>query len=278
MHVDGKTAEGCASALRSLRTRPTTFAGSDIGIGTILGAPATVVELLACGAEIAVAFRLIGEPLGTVERTVLSVDTVASPHIRSDAPIRQPLQELPVPVGGVGRHRFWFPSLPLGETSDHVLCGHGFLAHAGGLSLVPPRSHSWDYRPGSCRSTPAGRVCHPWWRRWNRDPWSRPDFADAPLLPPDSAVPVPPDTGAWCGGLGQLPLIAPGEYDSVSPRSPPRSCHPPTGPRPLPIPLAHTAARSVQTTARTASTPESGRADSWKTWSDAGFPDRIPNL
>src|SRR5450759_2966810 len=36
------------------------------------------------GQHLSVAFGLIREPLGTVERTVLSVDTVAGSHIRSD--------------------------------------------------------------------------------------------------------------------------------------------------------------------------------------------------
>ena len=39
---------------------------------------------------------------------------------KRQAAIRQPLQELPVPVGRVGRHRFWLSSLPLRETSEHV--------------------------------------------------------------------------------------------------------------------------------------------------------------
>jgi hypothetical protein len=89
-----------------------------------------IVEWLTGGTDIAVAFGLISKPLGTVERAVLSVDTVAGSHIGSDAPIRQPLQELPVPVGRVGRYRFWFSSLPLREAGEHVLRGDGFLAHA----------------------------------------------------------------------------------------------------------------------------------------------------
>jgi hypothetical protein len=57
----------------------------------------TIVEGLAGGTDIAVVFGLISKPLWTVERAVLSVDAVAGSHIRSDAPIRQPLQELPFP-------------------------------------------------------------------------------------------------------------------------------------------------------------------------------------
>ena len=60
MHVDGKTAEG-RGALRPLRACPTTFAVSDVGIGAVAITPATVVEWLTCGAEIAFAFRLISE-------------------------------------------------------------------------------------------------------------------------------------------------------------------------------------------------------------------------
>src|SRR5438309_1206795 len=49
MHVDGKTAEGRAGALRPLRACPTTFAGSDVGIGAVAITPAAVVEWLPCG-------------------------------------------------------------------------------------------------------------------------------------------------------------------------------------------------------------------------------------
>ena len=55
--------------------------------------------------------------------------TVSGSHIGRDAPIRQPLQELP--VGRVGRDRFWLSSLPLRETGEHVLRGHRFLPNAG---------------------------------------------------------------------------------------------------------------------------------------------------
>jgi hypothetical protein len=44
-------------------------------------------------------------------------------------PLRQPLRELPVPVRGVSRYRFWLSFLPLRETREHVLCGHRFLTH-----------------------------------------------------------------------------------------------------------------------------------------------------
>src|SRR5438876_11553978 len=81
--------------------------------------------------DIAVAFGLIREPLWTVKRAVLSVDAVAGSHIRSDAPICQPLQKLPIPVSRVGRHRVGRSPLPFSETREHVLRGHGLLAHSG---------------------------------------------------------------------------------------------------------------------------------------------------
>jgi hypothetical protein len=95
-HVNGKTAEGRARALWPLRARATPFAGSDVDIGAVAITPTAVVELLTCGAAIAVAFRLISEPLRAVERAVFFVDAIAGSHVSSDAPIRQPLQELPV--------------------------------------------------------------------------------------------------------------------------------------------------------------------------------------
>ena len=143
MHVDGKTAEGRTGALRPLRACPTTFASSDVGIGAVAITPAAVVEWLTCGAEIAVAFRLIREPLWAVERAVLPVDTVARSYVGSDVPIRQPLQELSVPVRRIRRHRVWLPSLPLRETCEHVLRGNGLLAHARCRRL-----HAHDHAAG----------------------------------------------------------------------------------------------------------------------------------
>src|SRR5580704_5195199 len=129
MHVNGKTAEGRARALWPLRARAAPFAGSDVDISAIAITPAAVVELLTCGAAIAIAFRLVSEPLRAVERAVLSVDTIAGSHVSSDAPIRQPLQELPVAIRCVSRQRFRCSALPLRETCEHVLCGHRFLTH-----------------------------------------------------------------------------------------------------------------------------------------------------
>src|SRR5439155_9843560 len=122
------------------RTRTATFAGPDVGIGAVPHIAATIVQLLPRRTAIAVALGLIREPLGTEERAVLSVDTVPGSHIGRDAPIRQPLQELPVPVRRVGRYRFRLSSLPLREASEHVLRGHGFLTHARRRGL-----HSHDH-------------------------------------------------------------------------------------------------------------------------------------
>src|SRR5262249_27413765 len=97
----------------------------------------TVVQLLPGRTTIAVAFRLISKTLGAVEGAVLALDTVAGSHIRDDAPIRQPLQKLSVPVGRVSRYRFGLSSLPLRKTGEHVLCGHRLLTHPGGRRLHP---------------------------------------------------------------------------------------------------------------------------------------------
>src|ERR1039457_4872754 len=129
IHMNGEILISPTGALRFLRTRPTTFAAPDIGVSAVANIQADIVELFPRRTAIAITFGLIREPLGTVERTVLSVDTVAGSHIGRDVPIRQPLQEHPVPVGGVGRYRFWLSSLPLREASEHVLCGHRFLTH-----------------------------------------------------------------------------------------------------------------------------------------------------
>src|SRR5439155_2006621 len=84
--VDGKIPECSTGALGLWRTRTATFARPDVGIGAVAQVVAAVVEWLACGTDIAVAFGLISKPLWTVEWAVLSVDTVAGSHIGSDAP------------------------------------------------------------------------------------------------------------------------------------------------------------------------------------------------
>src|SRR6476620_3939885 len=91
------------------------------------------------------------------------------------------------------------------------------------------------------------------------------------------AVPIPPDTGAPFGSPLPLPLTAPVEYGFPSPHWLPLICRPPTDAGLRPIPLPHTGARSVQTVPRTASTPETVRADSSRPWSDAESLDRLPD-
>ena len=56
--------------MRLLRARPTVFVGPDVDVGTIPGIVSVIVELLACGTEVAVAFGKMSKTIGTVERTV----------------------------------------------------------------------------------------------------------------------------------------------------------------------------------------------------------------
>src|ERR1035438_9495660 len=128
--MDDQASESRTRALRSEFARATAFASPDVGPGVIAMTLAAVVQGLTGRADIAIVFRLVSETLGTEEWTPLSVDAVAGSHIRSDVPIRQPSQELPIPIGRVGRHRFGCSSLPLGKTGQHVLRGHSLLAHA----------------------------------------------------------------------------------------------------------------------------------------------------
>jgi hypothetical protein len=100
--VDDKAAEGSTGALWSERAWATLFSCPDVVVSAVPMNPAAIVQLLPRWTAIAVAFGLIREPLGTEERAVLSMNAVTGPHIRRDAAIRQPLQELSVPVGRVG--------------------------------------------------------------------------------------------------------------------------------------------------------------------------------
>jgi hypothetical protein len=70
----------------------------------------------------------------------------------------------PVAVGRVGYHGFRFSSLPFSEAREHVLCGHGLLAHARRRCL-----HAYDHATlivdqivvvvsHSCRRTSLGGV------------------------------------------------------------------------------------------------------------------------
>jgi len=51
------------------------FSGPDVDVGTVPRVVSAIVELLACGTEIAVAFGKIAKTLGTVESTVLAEST-----------------------------------------------------------------------------------------------------------------------------------------------------------------------------------------------------------
>ena len=88
MDVDGEIFVLAGGALRLLRTRTTTFAASDVGMGSIPDIQTDEVEWLTCGAEIAVAFWNKGETLGTVEWVVLAESAVPSAHIGFDPPLR----------------------------------------------------------------------------------------------------------------------------------------------------------------------------------------------
>ena len=89
--MDDKAPESGAGALWSERARATLLACPDVVEGAVPIHAATIVQHLSGRTDIAIVFRLIGEPLGTKEWTPLSVDTVAGPHIGSDVTIRQPL-------------------------------------------------------------------------------------------------------------------------------------------------------------------------------------------
>ena len=83
MHVDGKILQRRGFALRFLRARPTLLAGPDIDVGTVPSIVSAVVEWLACGTEVAVAFGKIRKTLGTIERTVLAESAVPRAHKRT---------------------------------------------------------------------------------------------------------------------------------------------------------------------------------------------------
>jgi hypothetical protein len=112
------------------RARATPFARPDVGPGVVAMTASTVVQRLTCGTDIAIVFRFVSEALGTEERASLAMNAVASSHVGSDVALRQPLQQLSVPVRGVGRDRFWLSSLPSRKAGEHVLCSNCFLAHA----------------------------------------------------------------------------------------------------------------------------------------------------
>src|SRR5205814_185475 len=120
---------------------------------------------------VTVALGQKGKPLGAIAGIVLSQSIVSRAHVRRDAAIRQPLQELPVPVGRVGRYRFWLSSLPLRKASEHVLRGHRLLTHPCCRRLY---SHNHTtvvvdqvvvVIPQPCRRATLGRIGGIWIRR-----------------------------------------------------------------------------------------------------------------
>jgi len=72
MHVDGKILDRRCGALRFLRAAAATFARADVNVSAIASAMSAVIELLACGTKVAVAFGKISETLGSVQRTVFA--------------------------------------------------------------------------------------------------------------------------------------------------------------------------------------------------------------
>ena len=121
IHVDGKVSERSRRALRPLLARAALLARSDIAECAVALVTATIVQLLACWADIAVALRLIGEALWTVEGTPCSPNCIPGWHVRSNLPIHQPLQEFTITVACIGGNGLRFPPLPLGEARDHIL-------------------------------------------------------------------------------------------------------------------------------------------------------------
>jgi hypothetical protein len=85
--MDDQASESRTRALRSERARATPFAGPDVGPRAIATTLAAIVQRLASRADIAIVFRFVRETLGSEVGTPLSVDTVAGPHIGSDAAI-----------------------------------------------------------------------------------------------------------------------------------------------------------------------------------------------
>jgi hypothetical protein len=107
----------------------------------------------------------------------------------------------PVPVGRIGRHRLRLSSLPLGETSQHILRGYRLLTHTCGCRL-----HPHDYAtvivdqivvvvPQSGRSAAFGCV------RGIGISGRNLVLFNAPAPPPDSVLPLPADSVAGCDEL-----------------------------------------------------------------------------
>src|SRR5258707_14926223 len=130
MDVNGEIFISSRRTLRFLWARSAAFGAADIGMGTIANVQADIVQLLSCRTTVAVALGLIGKSLGAIAGVVLSQSTVARAHVRRDAAIQQPLQKLPIAIGGIGCYRRWLSPLPLHKVGDHVLCRDRLLTHA----------------------------------------------------------------------------------------------------------------------------------------------------
>src|SRR5215469_2371907 len=130
VHVDGKEAKCSSGALRFQRTRTAFVASPDVSKRPVPIIATAVVQLLACWAEVAIAFRLVGKALRTKERTPCSSNRIPRGHVRCNLPVHQPLQQLTVAIAGIGSDGLRILTLPLGEASDHLLGSSGFLAQA----------------------------------------------------------------------------------------------------------------------------------------------------
>jgi hypothetical protein len=64
-----------------------------------------------------------------------AVRSRVSGHVRRDLPVHQPLQKLTIAIACIGSDGLPFPALPLGEASDHILCGPRLLTQASSCRL-----------------------------------------------------------------------------------------------------------------------------------------------
>src|SRR5271166_981730 len=164
VHVDGKIPERSGRALRSLLARTALFAGSDIAEGAVALVAAAIVQLLACWADVAVALRQVGKALRTVEGAPGSPDSIPGGHVRCDSLVHQPLQKPTIAIACIGSDGLWFPALPLGEASDHVLCGSRLLTQPSACRLHAHHDTTVVINqvvvvvPHACRRATLGRI------------------------------------------------------------------------------------------------------------------------
>src|SRR3979490_166239 len=137
VHMDSKIPERSSRALGSLLARTALLARSYIAERTVPLIASAVVQLLACRADVTVAIRQGGKALRTIEWTPGSPDSIPGGHVRRDLPVHQPLQKLAIAIARISSDGLRFPALPLGEASDHVLCGSRLLTQAGACRLHP---------------------------------------------------------------------------------------------------------------------------------------------